>query len=340
MTKMTERMAAMTEAASPRSIFAERERWRWPETVFWLAALSVVWLFPEYLTLASQVVISGLFALSLDLLLGYTGMASLGHAAFFGLGAYTAGLLGKHGWHEPLSGLLVAGLVAGVVGFVCSLVVARLQSIALLMVTLGIGVMLHEGANQAQNLTGGDDGLQGVVIAPVLGLFDWDIFGRTAFLYSLAIAFICFLAARRLVHSPFGLSLRGIKENSKRVPALGIKTRSRVITIFTISAALAGIAGGVLAQTTQFVGLEVLSFDRSAGVLIMLVLGGAGTLYGAFVGAALFMVAKDFLSASDPVYWYFWIGVLLCVVVAFGKGGVVGVTCRLWATAFRKRGAK
>jgi branched-chain amino acid transport system permease protein len=332
--------ALLTEAASPRTIFADRERWRWPETVFWLAALSIVWLFPEYLTLASQVVISGLFALSLDLLLGYTGMAALGHAAFFGIGAYAAGLLGKHGWHEPLSGLVVAGLIAGAVGFVCSLVVARLQSIALLMVTLGIGVMLHEGANQAQDLTGGDDGLQGVVISPVLGLFDWDIFGRTAFLYSLTIAFVCFLVARRLVNSPFGLSLRGIKENARRVPALGIRTRSRVIAIFTISATLAGIAGGVLAQTTQFVGLEVLSFDRSAGVLIMLVLGGAGTLYGAFVGAALFMIAKDFLSASDPVYWYFWIGLLLCIVVAFGRGGVVGVTCRLWAAASRRRGAK
>jgi branched-chain amino acid transport system permease protein len=333
-------MAVMTDAASPREIFVDRERWRWPETVFWLAALSVVYFFPDYLTLASQVVISGLFALSLDLLLGYTGMASLGHAAFFGLGAYTAGLLGKHGWQEPLSGLLVAGLVAGVVGFLCSLVVARLQSIALLMVTLGIGVMLHEAANQAQDLTGGDDGLQGVVISPLLGHFDWDIFGQTAYLYALAIAFLCFLAARRLVNSPFGLSLRGIKENPRRVPALGIKMRNRVIAVFTISAALAGIAGGVLAQTTQFVGLEVLSFDRSAGVLIMLVLGGAGTLYGAFVGAALFMIAKDFLSASDPVYWYFWIGLLLCVVVAFGKGGVVGVTQRAWAAVFGKRGLK
>jgi branched-chain amino acid transport system permease protein len=326
----------VTEAAARRGIFADRERWRWPETVFWLAALSVVYLFPDYLTLASQVVISGLFALSLDLLLGYTGMASLGHAAFFGLGAYTAGLLGKHGWHEPLSGLVVAGLVAGAVGMVCSLVVARLQSIALLMVTLGIGVMMHEGANQAAAFTGGDDGLQGVVISPLLGMFDWDLYGRTAFLYVLAIAFLCFLAARRLVNSPFGLSLRGIKENSRRAPALGIKMRSRVIAIFTISAALAGVAGGLLAQTTQFVGLEVLSFDRSAGVLIMLVLGGAGTLYGAFVGAALFMIARDFLSASDPVYWYFWIGLLLCVVVAFGKGGVVGVTQRVWAKAFRR----
>jgi branched-chain amino acid transport system permease protein len=326
----------VTEAAARRGIFADRERWRWPETVFWLAALSVVYLFPDYLTLASQVVISGLFALSLDLLLGYTGMASLGHAAFFGLGAYTAGLLGKHGWHEPLSGLVVAGLIAGAVGMVCSLVVARLQSIALLMVTLGIGVMMHEGANQAAAFTGGDDGLQGVVISPLLGMFDWDLYGRTAFLYVLAIAFLCFLAARRLVNSPFGLSLRGIKENSRRAPALGIKMRSRVIAIFTISAALAGVAGGLLAQTTQFVGLEVLSFDRSAGVLIMLVLGGAGTLYGAFVGAALFMIARDFLSASDPVYWYFWIGLLLCVVVAFGKGGVVGVTQRVWAKAFRR----
>ena len=329
-------MSAAAESSGRRpagALFAERARWRWPETLFWLAVLACFFLFPDNLTLGSQVLISGLFALSLDLLLGYTGIASLGQAAFFGLGAYTAGLLGKAGWHEPLSGLVVAGIVAGVFGLLCSTLIARLQSIALLMVTLGIGSLLYEGANQAPGITGGDDGLQGIVIAPVLGIFDFDIYGRTGFLYSLAIVFLIFLVARRLVNSPFGLSLRAIRENVRRVPALGVTVRLRVMAVFTISAAIAGIAGALLAQTTQFFALEVLGFDRSAGVLIMLVLGGTGSLYGAFLGAAVFMIAQEFLSQADPVYWYFWIGVLLVAVVAFGRGGIVGVLVRLGSAA-------
>lgn len=325
----------MKLTVSAEVVLAEQHRWRWPETVFWLAIVSCPLLFPDYLVLASQILISGLFALSLDLILGYTGIASLGHAAFFGIGAYTAGLLAKMVWHEPITGMVLSGFVAGMFGLLCSTIIARVQGIALLMVTLGMGMMLYEAANRVRSVTGGDDGLQGIVVAPIFGRFDFDFYGRTAYVYVMAVTFLLFLATRRLVNSPFGLSLRGIKQNVRRVPALGVSVRRRVMAVFTISAAMAGIAGALLAQATQFVAPDVLGFDRSAGVLIMLVMGGIGTLYGAFVGAALFMIARDLLSEADPFYWYFWLGILLVGIVSFGRGGIVGGAKRGWASVAR-----
>lgn len=312
-----------------RALIVARGRWRWPETLFWGAAAAAFFIFPDHLQLAAQVMIAGLFALSLDLLLGFCGIASMGHAAFFGIGAYAAARLALAGWTEPFAGLVFAGLVAGICGFVCSFLIGRLRSIALLMVTMAIGLLLHEAANRMAWLTGGDDGLSGYTIAPVLGLFRFDLHGRTAFLYCLGVTFVLFLGLRRLVHSPFGLGLEGLRENERRMPALGVAVRGQVMLVFTLSAAVAGIAGGLLAQTTQSVALEVLSFERSAAVLIMLVLGGAGHLYGALIGAAVFMVARDILAGLDPVYWYFWLGMILVAVVLFGRGGLMGLGRRL-----------
>lgn len=299
-------------------------RWHPAEIAFWLAPVAVYFLLPDYLILGSQILITGLFALSLDLILGYAGIVSLGHAAFFGLGAYTAGLLGAHGWGEPLSGLLAAAAVAGCAGWLCSFLVVRGGDLTRLMVTLGIGLMLFEAANKAAFVTGGVDGLSGVTMNRLLGMFEFDLFGKTAYLYSLAVTFAMFLLMRRLVASPFGLSLRGIREGARRMPALGTNVPRRLAAVFTISAAMAGVAGGLLAQTTQFVGMDALGFPRSAELLVMLVLGGAGRLYGALIGAALFMIAQDVLAGLNPVYWQFWIGLLLVVMVLFARGGVMG----------------
>ncbi len=279
--------------------------------------------------LITQALISGLFVVSLDLLLGYTGIASMGHAAFFGVGAYTAGILAKHGWGDPLFGLVAAALLAGAFGALCSLLVARLHGVALLMVTLGIGLLCFELANRWRDLTGGDDGLQGMQVGPVLGLFDFDIDGRTAFVYAFTVIFLLYLCARRIVNSPFGLALVGIRENIRRVPALGIAVRTQVMIAFTLAAAMAGVAGALLAETTQFIALEVLGFDRSISVLIMLVLGGIGNLVGGMVGALVFTVARDQLAAIDPVYWNFWMGLILCTIVLSGSGGIVGGLRRL-----------
>jgi branched-chain amino acid transport system permease protein len=307
------------------------DRWRPLEIVFWLLPVIAYFLFPDYLVLATQILIVGLFAMTLDLILGYAGIVSLGHAAFFGVGAYTAGLLAVHGWGEPFTGLVLAAGVAGIVGFLVSFLVVRGQDLTRLMVTLGIGLMLYEAANKAAFVTGGVDGLSGVAMWKVFGLFDFDLNGRTAFWYALVVVFVLFLLARRIVNSPFGLSLRGIREGPRRMPAIGSPVPRRLIAIFTVSAAMAGVAGALLAQTTQFVGLDSLGFPRSAELLIILVLGGVGRLYGAMIGAAVFMIAKDYLSGLNPVYWQFWIGMLLIVVVLFGRGGIMGRAEALWA---------
>lgn len=301
-----------------------RERWGTAEIVFWVLVLLAMFAFPGYRVLGSQILIMALFALSLDLILGYAGIVSLGHAAFFGLGAYTAGLLAVHGWGEPITGLLAGGAVAMAFGFLVSFIVVRGNDLTRLMVTLGIGLMLYEAANKASFLTGGIDGLLGVEMWKVLGLFEFGLVGTVAYLYSLAVLFTCFLVVRRLVHSPFGLSLRGLREGPRRMPAIGASVLRKQVKVFTISAGIAGIAGALLAQTTQFVGLEVLGFTRSAEVLIMLVLGGTGRLYGALVGTAVFMIAQDYLAGIDPVYWQFWIGLLLVVIVMFARGGILG----------------
>lgn len=299
-------------------------RWSPLEIAFWCAPALVFFILPDYLVFASQVLIAGLFALSLDLVLGYAGIVSLGHAGFFGLGAYTAGLLAAHGWGEPLSGLVAAAAVAALAGFCVSFLVVRGQDLTRLMVTLGIGLMLYEAANKMAFLTGGVDGLSGVTMDKLLGRFEFDLSGRTAYVYSLAVLFGVFVLLRRLVRSPFGLSLRGIQQGPGRMPALGANVRMRLVAAFTVSAAVAGVAGGLLAQTTQFVGLDALGFSRSAELLIMLVLGGAGRLYGALVGAAVFMLAQDVLAGINPVYWQFWIGLLLMVIVLFARGGILG----------------
>ena len=299
-------------------------RWRALEIAFWLIPVAAFFLLPQYRVLGSQILITGLFAVSLDLILGYAGIVSLGHAAFFGIGAYTAGLLAVHGWHEPLSGLLIAAAVAALAGYLVSFLVVRGSDLTRLMVTLGVGLMLWEAANKASSITGGVDGLSGVTIDRILGVWSFDIGGRTAFGYALVVVFGVFLIVRRLVNSPFGLSLRGVREGSRRMPAIGAPVARRLWMIFTIAAAVAGIAGALLAQTTQFVGIDTLGFPRSAELLIMLVLGGTGRLYGGLVGAALFMVAQDYLSGIDPVYWQFWIGFLLVVIVLFARGGILG----------------
>jgi branched-chain amino acid transport system permease protein len=288
------------------------------------------------LVLGSQILIVGLLALSLDLILGYAGIVSLGHAAYFGLGAYTAGLLASHGWGEPLSALLAAGVVAAAVGFPISFLVVRGGDLSRLMVTLGIGLMLFEAANKAAAVTGGVDGLSGIEMWKLLGLFSFDIEGRVAYAYCLVITLLLFVVLRHLTRSPFGLSLRGIRENPKRMPALGAPVRARQVAVFTVSAAVAGIAGALLTQTTQFVGLDTLGFSRSAELLIILVLGGTGRLYGALVGAAVYMIAQDYLSGLNPVYWQFWIGLLLIVVVLVGRGGIMGVLERAWERLDRK----
>jgi branched-chain amino acid transport system permease protein len=322
--------------SAPQLYLQSLSRWSAIEIAFWLATLLPFFLFPNYLSLASQIAITALFALSLDLILGYAGVVSLGHAAFFGIGAYAAGLFSKFVWGEPISGLLVAALLAGLAGYATSFIICRFRHLTLIMLTLGLGLLAFEVANSAHWLTGGSDGLQGVRIWPLFGIFKFDLYGYTAYSYSLAVLFLFFLGMRRLVHSPFGLALRGIRENLVRMPAIGAASRAHIRKAYTIAAAVAGIAGALLTQTTESAALESISFQRSADVLVMLVLGGAGRLYGGLIGAIIFMIARDQFSGIAPQYWYFWIGLLLIVVVMLLPNGILGGLSKIFARWGRK----
>jgi branched-chain amino acid transport system permease protein len=319
----------MASIGGPQRYFEDRIKWRPLEIAFWLATLLPFVLTPGYLVLASQIAITALFALSLDLILGYAGLISLGHAAYFGFGSYAAGLISKWGWGEPLTGLAMAGFAAGLLGYVTSFVIVRFRHLALIMITLGFGLLLAEAANSASWLTGGADGLQGVRMWKLLGLFQFDLYGYAAYAYSLIVLASAFLLARRLINSPFGLALHGIRENAVRMPAIGAPSPAHIRKVYTIAAVLAGIAGGLLAQTTETVSLDTLGFQRSADVLVILILGGAGRLYGGLLGAIVYMVARDQFSGMNPQYWYFWIGLLLIAVVVFLPGGILSGLTRL-----------
>jgi len=331
-------MTATHPTADPLQHFVAQQRWQPAEILFWAATLLPFVLVPTYLTLASQIAITAIFAVSLDLILGYAGLVSLGHAAYFGLGAYTAGVIAKYGWGEPVSGLLIAGVAAGVFGYLTAFIVVRVRHLALIMITLGIGLLLYEVANREIWLTGGNDGLQGVTVWPLFGKFDFDLYGYTAYAYALAVLFLVVLAARCLVHSPFGLSLRAIRENERRMPAIGAPSRVRLRSVYVIAAVIAGIAGGLLAQTTQFVSLNALSFDRSAELVVILAIGGTGRLYGGIVGAIVYMVARDQLSGMNPQYWYFWMGLMLIGIVLFLPDGIMGGLAKAKRFLGKRRG--
>lgn len=312
--------------------------WRPMERLLWLVTpVAVFVLFPDHLLLATHVAIACLFVLSLDIVLGYAGIVTLGHAAPFGLGAYTAGLLATHGWTEPLSGLAAAALVAAASGLLTGWLLVRLGDLSRLMVTLGIGLMLFEVANKAASITGGLDGLSGMQMGRLLGYFEFDVAGKVGYWYSVAVLFVVFVGLRRLVASPFGLSLRAIHQCVGRAPSLGMPVGTRLVGAYALGCALAGVAGALLAQTTQFVGLDTLGFSRSADALVMLMLGGAGRLYGALFGAALFTVAHDVLAGVDPVYWQFWIGIMLIALVVFARGGLTAWYERLRDTITHRR---
>jgi len=298
-------------------------RWKPWEPVLWLAAFMAPVLMPSHASLINEIAIVALFAVSLDLVLGYTGIVSLGHAAFFGIGGYAAALFAKLVMPDPLLGLAVGVTAATLLGAVCSLTIQRGSDLTRLMVTLGVALILLELANKLDWLTGGADGLQGVVMGPLLGRFEFDLSGRTAAYYSLAVLLVLFVLMRRLVHSPLGATLKAIRDNRLRAMAIGIPVASRLAVVYTVAAGMAGAAGALLAQTTGFASLDLFEFHRSADVLLILVVGGAGWLYGGVAGAIVFKLMQDALSSITPQYWTFWIGLFLVVLVLVGRERLV-----------------
>jgi branched-chain amino acid transport system permease protein len=297
-------------------------RWRWWELAVF-AMLPLSWLLlPGQSLLLNEIAIVALFAVSLDLVLGYAGIVSLGHAAFLGFGAYMAALFAKNVMADPLVGLGVAIVASALLGAVTSVLILRGTDLTRLMVTLGVASILYELANKLDWLTGGADGLQGVVMGPLVtpfGRFDFDLSGRVAYAYSLVVLAIALYLSRRLVHSPFGISLQALRDNRLRAASIGLAVRLRLVAVYTIAAAIAGAAGGLLAQTSGFASLDVFDFHRSAEVLLVLVIGGTGYLYGGIFGAIVFQLLHDLVSAWTPQYWNFWLGLFLVVLVLVGR---------------------
>jgi len=291
----------------------------------WALIVGFYFVAGGYLSLGTQVMIWILFALSLDLALGYAGIVTLGHAALFGFGAYAAGIFSIHVTGDPIIGMIVATLLTAVVGFVSGVLILHTTGVTFLMLTLAILSMLFEYANRARALTGGDDGLQGMRLDPVFGIFEFNIFGHTAYIYTAVILLLWFLASWRIVHSPFGRSLDGIRQSPARMRAIGTPVWWRLVVVYTISSAMAGSAGALLAYSTRFVGLSVLSLFTSGIVAVMLILGGTKRIYGAFIGATIYYVVQDYTARIDPHLWEFIIGAMLIAVVLFLEGGLMSL---------------
>lgn len=306
-------------ANNAQNLLLRSGRWKPWEIALWLLALAAPWVLPRHALIVNEIAVVALFALSLDLILGYTGIVSLGHAAFFGMGAYSAALFAKLVMPDPLVGLAVGIATATLLGAVCSVTILRGTDLTRLMVTLGVGLILMELANKLDWLTGGADGLQGVVLGPVLGRFEFDLAGQTSACYSLVVLLVLFVLARRLVHSPFGATLKAIRDNRLRAMAIGIPVHSRLVVVYTLAAGIAGAAGALLAQTSGFASLDLFEFHRSADVMLILVVGGVGWLYGGVLGAIVFKLMQDALSSITPQYWTFWIGLFLVVLVLVGR---------------------
>lgn len=304
----------MTAAAALRA----SSRWRWWELALFAALPASWWLLPDKALLLNEIAITALFAVSLDLILGYAGVVSLGHAAFFGLGAYTAALFATHVMAEPLAGLAIAIAASTLLGLASSVLILRGSDLTRLMVTLGVSLLLYELANKLAWLTGGADGMQ-IMMAPLAGRFEFDLAGRTALAYSLVVLAAALFVARRVVHSPFGLSLQALRDNRLRAASIGLSVPLRLVAVYTLSAALAGAAGALLAQTAGIASLDLFGFERSADVLLILVIGGAGYLYGGIFGAIVFKLLHDAVSAWTPEYWTFWLGLFLVVLVRVGR---------------------
>jgi branched-chain amino acid transport system permease protein len=310
-----------------------RHRLSWIDALPFVAVVVLYFAFNDYLPLGTQVMISVIFALALDLALGYGGVATLGHAAFFGVGAYAAGLYAMYVSSEPMSGLVVAAAAGGVTGLIAGPLILRTRGLTLVMLTLAVATLLHELANSAKSVTGGADGLFGFEIAPVFGAFSFDLAGRTAYWYGAGVMAVVFFLSKALVNSPFGLAVKGIRENPVRMQMLGVPVTRRLVALYAISGAFAAVAGALSAQVTKLVGLDSLTFTLSGNVLVMLILGGTGSLYGAFIGAFVFVVLSDRAAAISPFHWLFAIGIVLILAVRYAPQGLVGLIETLAARA-------
>lgn len=314
----------------PRDSILSRHIWRAGEFAWFGVALACWFLFPQYLALGTSVLVMVILVLSFDLLLGFAGVLTLGHGVFFGLGAFTAGWLSLGGWTEPISTVVLAGLAAATLAAVLGPFLLRLAGLPLMMVTLAMGALVFEAGHKAKDVTGGDDGLFGISFDPILGSFEWTLGGGTSYLYVLAWLVAVYVLIKRVAASPFAVMLQGIRENAVRMKLIGNGVLAHLTMAYVISGFVAGMAGALFTEANAFVGVGVLALDTSLDVLIILVLGGLGRLWGGLVGAPAYMLLKHFTSQWNPFYWMLVIGIVLIAVVMLGKGGLLGLSRTVW----------
>lgn len=294
-----------------------------------LLAIAVIglagyWLFPDNLALLTRIVSIALLVLSLDLIVGYCGIASLGQGALYGAGAYAAGIASLHGVTDPFLLILVGAGAGAATGLVMGAVMLRAHGLPQLVLSIAIVQLLHEAANKASSVTGGSDGLAGMAPDAIFGIFPFDLWGRSAYLFGLALLLVIFAALKFVVQSPFGMLCRGAKADSLRVSALGVFVFPVLLKMFVISGAVAGIGGALGAIATQVVGLDSVSFEISANALVMLVIGGIGNLYGALVGTVIFMMLEHIVASINPFHWMTLVGAVLIAVVLAAPRGLSG----------------
>ena len=311
-----------------RQTLARKHRLRPAELLLPLALVAVPLGGSTFYALGTQVAVTAIFVLSLDLLVGFAGIISLGHGLFFGIGAYAAGIASVRGWGEPLTGLLIGAAAAAIAGAALGATVLRTARFTLLMLTLSAVFLGNAIANKATWLTGGVDGLVGVTTWDLPCGIGFDLFGRTGYAYAACVLLLVWSGLRWLVHAPFGQSVLAIRDNPARAAAIGIAVLPRQVLVFTVSSSIAGLAGALQAEIDQFAGLKDISFEFSADALVMLALGGAGRLYGAVIGPAAYLLAQDALAKDNPVLWQLWLGILIVAVVLFAPGGVLGLLDR------------
>ena len=328
----------MTDLASSKTLM--RYAFSWWELTPLVVAVACYFMFPDYHVLGASVCVMAIFALSLDLVIGFAGIVTLGHSVFFGIGAYAAALASRNGWHEPISIVALSAAAATIVAALSGPFVLRLKGLPLIMVTMGIAAIGFEAGNKLSWLTGGTDGLPGLVFDPIFGRFRWGMNGSSAFVYVLIWAVVIVVVARTVVASSFGVALQGIRQNELRMRVMGAPVLRQLVIIYAFSASIAGIAGALYAETNSFVGLETLSVDMSVFALAMIVLGGIGRLYGALAGATVYMIVQYSASQWDPYYWMLVIGIMLVVVVRFGKGGLLGIAADTLAALRHRQEAR
>ena len=331
----------MPIASNSLSAGANMARFGWLGYVLALAVIfALYWFFPGSLLMLTHIAIMAILVMSLDLVTGYAGLPTLGHAAMFGMGAYSAGLFARHFSPDPLMGLMVGAGSGALIAFVSGLFLVHYQGLAFLMLTIAVTLILQSLANSLQGITGGDNGLTGYDISPLLGHFNFDMFGVTGYWYCMIAMLVCYAVLRRIMRSPFGLCCVGIRENRERMAANGTRIYPHLVRLYVIAGFVAGVAGALSAQVTQVVSLDSLGFELSAEALVMLVLGGLGTLTGAIIGTSLYSIIHHYAATANPFHWLFVIGGLLMLVVFLPKGLVQRYISRvnrsLWSLIGRR----